>query len=165
MYTISDDSGFLAIIEPINYSSFVDENWELEQLFNHFKSQIAKGNMLMWATGEENTCSVEINKFFTDIKGYQEALGSIRVDSNNLCLINYESLTMGAQFSDIHLLEKHMNDLLIEFENGNYNVGIVQFYNSSTNTYVGRSDVDFLIEFEKTNELENLLSNIPWSSI
>ena len=36
---------------------------------------------------------------------------------------------MGAQFSDIHSPEKHMND--------------------------------FLIEFEKTNELENLLSNIP----
>ena len=38
----------------------------------------------MWATGEENTCSVEINKFFTDTKGYKEVLGSIRVDSNNL---------------------------------------------------------------------------------
>lgn len=39
VFTISDDSGFLAIIEPSNYISFVDEDWELEQLFNHFNTK------------------------------------------------------------------------------------------------------------------------------
>ena len=163
MFTISDDSGFLALIEPRNYTSFVDEDWELEQLFKHFKNQMGKGNMLIWATGECNTWNVEVNRFFTDTKGFREAFGSIKVESESVYLINYESLTMAAQFSDIHLPESHMNDLFIELENGCYNVRIVQFYNPDTNTYAGRRDVDFLIEFEKTDKLQDSLTHITWS--
>lgn len=118
--------------------------------------------MLIWTTGEENAWNVEINKSFSQIKGYREILSYIRVDSQKLYLINYESLTMGAQFSDIQLPEEHMKDLLIELENGVYAVRVVQFYNPDTGTYVSRRDIDFLIEFQITNELKNVWTHIPW---
>jgi hypothetical protein len=39
-FKITDDSGFLAIVNPHKYNSFVDENWELPQLFNHFVNEM-----------------------------------------------------------------------------------------------------------------------------
>lgn len=152
------------IIEPNRYTSFVDEDWKLEQLFNHFKGQITMGNMLLWSTGECNTWNVEINNFFTSTTGYRESVRSIRVYTGKLYLINYESLTMGAQFSNICLPEGNMMDLGIELENGNYNVRIVQFYNPNTFSYIGRNDIDFLIEFERSVKFENISNQIIWSN-
>ena len=42
MINITDDSGFIAIIEPEKYISFVDEDWDLEKLAKHFKGQMKK---------------------------------------------------------------------------------------------------------------------------
>lgn len=57
--SISDDSGFLGLINPAPYASFVDEDWDLEQLFQHFRNEMKKQNLLLWGTGREcewNAC-------------------------------------------------------------------------------------------------------------
>ena len=47
---ITDDSGFLAIINSESYKSFVDEDWELIQLMNHFITEMNNKNIIFWAT-------------------------------------------------------------------------------------------------------------------
>lgn len=164
LINITDDSGFIAIIEPEKYISFVGEEWDLHQLVEHFKGQMKIGNMLIWGTGGENIWNIEINHGFTDIVGYREMIGSIKVESNSLCLINYESLTMAAQFADVKLPEEHMKELLIKLDNGIYDIKIIQFYNSETDSYINRDDIDFLVEIQKVDIIGYLWDNIPWST-
>jgi hypothetical protein len=35
---VTDDSGFLAVIVPTAYESFVNNDWQLAQLFGHFRA-------------------------------------------------------------------------------------------------------------------------------
>ena len=85
------------------------------------------------------------------------------VKSNSLYLINYESLTMAAQFADVKLPGKHMEELLIKVDNGIYDIRIIQFYNFKTGSYVNRDDIDFLIEIQKTDAIGYVWDTIPWS--
>jgi hypothetical protein len=45
---VTDDSGFLALVDPDAYESFVAEDWSLEQLIEHFKGEMAQGRLLIW---------------------------------------------------------------------------------------------------------------------
>lgn len=49
-FEITDDSGFLALVNSSTYNSFVKEDWELDSLFNHFVSQMNEGCFLIWQT-------------------------------------------------------------------------------------------------------------------
>lgn len=165
MFTVTDDSGFLGIIEPKRYLSFVDEDWEIQQLLNHFRDHIKNKNMLLWGTGCENTWRVQVRRYISKEIGCREFTAQINVESNVLYLINYESLTMGAQFPDVELPESYMKDLRIDLDNGLYRVRVVQFYNNEAGCYINRDDVNFLIELEKDeNYVENSI-NIPWCQV
>lgn len=58
---ITDDSGFIAIVNADKYNSFVDENWELPQLLNRFVDEMNKDALIIWATGSENKWIVEFS--------------------------------------------------------------------------------------------------------
>jgi len=51
---ISDDSGFLAIVNSDTYKSFVDEDWQLNQLMKHFFDEMNNMNIIFWATGNQS---------------------------------------------------------------------------------------------------------------
>lgn len=55
---ITDDSGFIAIVNADKYFSFVDENWNLPQLLNHFVDQMNKQTLIIWTTGLQNTWTI-----------------------------------------------------------------------------------------------------------
>src|ERR1700733_15329574 len=92
-FRITDDSGFLALIDPDAYRSFVDADWTLEQLFEHFKSEIDARHALIWGTGREEGWRVQVT--FSDVtnEGFREFVAPIAASGNCLLLTNYESLT------------------------------------------------------------------------
>ena len=51
---ICDDSGFLAIVNSNTYKSFVDEDWQLNQLMKHFVDEMNNMNIIFWATGNQS---------------------------------------------------------------------------------------------------------------
>ncbi len=161
IYKVTDDSGFLGIINPDLYQSFVDENWEFDQLFAHFKMEIKKKNLLLWGTGGEGIWKVEVRNEISKEKGMRQFEGFIKVTQEMLCLTNYESLTMAAQFSDVKLPEKHQQDLNIIMKNGLYQCRIVQLFNPADMSKKGIS-YDFLVEFAKVLTGENNWEQIPW---
>lgn len=161
-HKISDDSGFIGLIDANKYESFVDNNWNLDQLFDHFKKQIMNNTLLLWGTGSENIWKIEVNEGITNTKGYRNIIGSIKVSNNALYLINYESLTMAAQFSEVALPEKHMLDLKIPISNGNYNIQIIQY---SAPDMDSSSNTDFIIEYDKTEILSNTWKKVAWCDI
>ena len=72
-FQITDDSGFLALIDPKGYEAFVSRDWELDQLFNHFKMK--RQRLLIWGTGSEGTHEVEVSMEFSETKGFREVIG------------------------------------------------------------------------------------------
>lgn len=150
--SISDDSGFIGIANLDKYDSFISPDWDLEMLKNRIVNQINSNNIIFWATGGEGYWKVQISTgnhhLNKDLFRTEEAL--IEVTSNKLHLVNYETLSMAAQFRDIILPERHLENLVYELENGLYHVEFGQL--SSPDQIENRSDVDFEIRLEIIND-------------
>src|SRR5262245_26301358 len=118
MLEVTDDSGFLALVVPAAYDTFVASDWTLDQLLAHFKTQMGRGSLLIWGTGLEGFWNVDVRLNKAKVKGFREARGPLQVVGGSLLLTNYESLTMAAQFKDVTLPEKHQDDLLVWLADG-----------------------------------------------
>jgi hypothetical protein len=125
-FTVTDDSGFLAIIDPDSYQGFVAEDWTYEALLEHFTHEMQRRSLLIWATSEDGgTWTVT-----TDAPSQtgRSVTGSIVSTKGRLCITNYESLSMAAQFADVVLPEPHMADLLFDVEVGTLECTVTQIH-------------------------------------
>lgn len=125
---ISDDSGFVAIVNTARYHSFVDQDWEMAQLFHHFVSEMNNEHIIIWATGAENVWEVALLDKPTTQEAFRTFTKTICVTNGQLFLTNYEDLTMAAQFTDEKLPGQHNADLAIPLNNGNYRCTIRQLF-------------------------------------
>jgi hypothetical protein len=162
IYNIIDDSGLIALVNVDKYNSFVDNDWELDQLLKHFKEEMENKNLLIWGTGTEGgTWKVEIKQGFSNLKGFRECVGTINSCYNAVYLVNYDSLTMAAQFEDVKLPEDYLADLEVPLDAGYYRCKVIQMFDPAK--YISNEhSVDFIIEFEKANENEINWIEIPW---
>ncbi|KAA8888055.1 hypothetical protein F3087_13335 [Nocardia colli] len=118
-----DDSGFLGIVDLHAYPTFVSENWTLESLFEHFRSEMGRQTMLLWGTGSEGSWRIDIS---TAPAGPQfpiarQAIGPITVTGGELLVVNYEILTMAAQFEGERIdRQKDWYGSGIDLPNGDY---------------------------------------------
>src|SRR5262249_61806333 len=101
MLEVTDDSGFLALVVPAAYESFVASNWTFDQIMAHFQAQMARRTLLIWGTGLEGFWKVDLRLKKSKVKGFKEVSGPLQVVGGSLLLTNYESLTMAAQFNDV----------------------------------------------------------------
>jgi cold shock CspA family protein len=128
-FEVTDDSGFLALVDQHAYRGFVGPEWTYDSLFAHFREAMAAKTLLLWGTGREELWTVEV---VVDepapAAGFRRATGPIRVSAGQLHLTNYESLTMAAQFPDVRLPEPHLSDLVIDLPAGDYRCEIVQLH-------------------------------------
>jgi len=60
VFSISDDSGFLALVNVERYKSFVSSNWSAQKLHQHFKEQSRAQTIFIWATGGEGFHNIAI---------------------------------------------------------------------------------------------------------
>ncbi len=158
---ISDDSGFMGIIDPSAYKAFVNKDWTFDQLLAHFRNQFKEQTLLLWATSDENVWTVLVSSESKNIKGDDEIFGSIIVTNNQLLLVNYETLTMAAQFSDIKLPEKIYESCIIPVNNGLYKVKISRF-TKPTKIADNNKIIDFYIELIQSEEKEAIWDRIAW---
>lgn len=157
---IDDESGFMAIFDPDAYESFVSEDWEFDQLLSHFYAQMQARSILIWGTGFGGCWRVGIESAPTAEAGFRCLSGSIKVSKNRLCLINYESLTMGAQNRQRQLPEKHL-DFSFPLVSGTYNCTVKQLFDNSTQSRATEG-LDFIIEILPATQAETAWSLIPW---
>jgi hypothetical protein len=57
---ISDDSGFIGLVNADKYDSFVNENWEFNDLKERFIQEMNRSNLLFWSTGQEGLWNVRV---------------------------------------------------------------------------------------------------------
>src|SRR5262249_59089659 len=60
-FKITDDSGFLAIIDPDAYKGFVDAAWTEETIQEHFRQQMCERHLLAWGTGMEHLWRIDVS--------------------------------------------------------------------------------------------------------
>lgn len=159
---VSDDSGFLAIIDPDAYQGFVDENWELVQLRATMREQMAARTLLVWGTGSENTWKVDLRRGFGEVAGFRQTMGTIVSLRGRLLVTNYESLTMAAQYRDETLPQRHETDCVVTVDPGSYLCRITQLRNPD-DLDDAETTVDFIVELAASNQAEPAWTDIPWS--
>ncbi len=157
MYRVADDSSFLGIFDPHAYISFVNENWTLDELTDHFKAEMYRYRLLLWGTGREDYWRVEVRQEASKITGLREFSGPIVATKKLLCLTSYESLTRGAQFEDISLPQQRNWDLYLTVTPGTYQCRIIQMQDPEE--CLETEDADFVIELIKTDQ-----PSAPWTS-
>lgn len=171
VFDVTDDSGFLALIDSDGYEGFVDENWDFPQLLTHFQSQMQQHRLLIWGTGAEAVWHVEVQFEPVQEQGFQEQIGSIDVSEGWLLLTNYESLTMAAQFEDVKLPEPHQQKQLLQVGPGVYRCRIIQLqdhaYNPEREQGINEKRVgaDYIIELLRHEELAPPWQSIPWATV
>lgn len=162
MLEVTDDSGFLALVVPAAYETFVASDWTLEQILLHFKRQMVRRTLLIWGTGLEGFWKVDVTLKKTRVKGFREVSGPLQVAGGSLLLTNYESLTMAAQLKDVTLPEKDQVDLLVSLPDGDYTCRILQMFDPEHEETAGDDNPDFVVEVLK---LKRTRKPAPWKSI
>jgi hypothetical protein len=148
---IIDGSGFIAVVNPNKYLSFVDENWEFPQLLNHFVEEMNKQSLIIWSTGLQNTWTVLFSNTPSDQKAFREISKSIIVTDEHLFLTNYEDLSMAAQFPEEKIPSSHNSILAIKLNNGNYIFSIRQMFDPTNYSHDQSDKPDFEIIIQASN--------------
>ena len=164
-YYIMGDGSYLGIIDVNTYKCHVGPNWanNPKLLEPHFVEQMQEYSGLFWDTNLETSWLVEVQTEKIDISGFREVSGSIKVTDGKLALLNYDSLTMLAQF-EYQTIEEHIKDNFFDLENGNYQIRIVQLFDPKTYFPNGVS-TDFVIDIQSIDVLLPPWNTVPWSKL
>lgn len=128
IHKIYDEDGFIALVNAATYQSFVDEDWNLEQLMAHFATEMGQHHLVVWQTS--NMGGGVWNVTFLDAPStthaYREFTDTITVTDGKLYLTDYTDLTMAAQFRDERIPSINNEELKVPLANGDYNITIRQ---------------------------------------
>lgn len=162
-YEVTDDSGFLAIIDPNAYQSFVQADWTFAILQEHFRREMKDRHLLIWGTGMEHIWRIEVSVQPIKVSGFREAVGTIACSNGRLLLTNYDSLAMAAQFPDVRLPQRHEQDQVVQVTPGLYNCRVIQLSKPGGGKPF-RERVNFYYEFIPTDKPAAPWTEIPWAS-
>jgi hypothetical protein len=165
-FEISDDAGFLGLVNTDKYLSFIGEDWEFEQVKKRIISESNNGHLLFWGTEIPNIWVIRICDKAIAEKEIKSFEGKIKVTNSTLYLINYESITAVAQFDEDQLPEDHLADLHIRLDNGIYDVTIRQLLDPE-NDIINDDSVTFEIVLQISTEKRkgklNTFDELIWS--
>ncbi len=109
--TIPDDSGFLGLLDPARYRQFIGDDFDFGDFHCHVIDQMGSGALLFWATGIERDWRVQVTARNDESVApgvYRSIVGFIIVTDDRLLIVNYETVSMAAQFDDIRLPEPYL---------------------------------------------------------
>ena len=164
-FIVTDDSGFLAIVNSSAYKSFVSEDWQLNELFKHFVFEMNEGHILIWSTSVEGEWNILVSTARSSNEAVKEFTGEINVTDGKLCLINYEDLTMAAQVPTEKIPQEHNSDKIVYVDNGNYIVTVREIFNDRYNEKGNDNITNYEIVLTRmqTDRLaKNNFKNILW---
>lgn len=127
---IYDEDDFLSIVNTEHYSTFVDENWTMEQLLTHFVNEINNLNCIVWQKDRQggDDWTLKIREQSSTEQSFRKFSREIEVTNGKLYFVNYTDLTIAAQFEEDILQRKDNADQYIKLENGLYRVTVRQMF-------------------------------------
>ena len=165
---VGGDGTLIALVNTSKYQSYVGEGWyEDNKLTSHLITEANKLNILAWGSGFECDWIVEFNDGISSKSGFREFTGFLDVQENAVHLINYDSLTMAAQFDDIQLPDKETSKYRVDIPSGLYKFRILQLVDTSQDGWwdVFENKPAFIIEYEPVSSGSNNMHEVPWFSL
>ena len=161
---VDDDSGFLALVDPDAYQTFVDRDWEMDQLFAHFETQMRLGRLLLWGTGLEFLwpVRVEVDHPAPAAGAFREASGPIIASRGRLLVTSYDSLTMVAQFADDHLPRHDEHAQIITLPAGAYGCTVRQLSEPPDGSKPFEPPLGFELFLNRTDAPPPPWTKVPW---
>ena len=123
-----DDSGFVGLVDASRFNAYVDEDWELDALFERYTEECNKGTGVVWATGIENPVQLHFVEQVSKQKAFREESIALELSEGKLHLVNFEDLSMAAQFDDFPLPSEENKDKFIALNKGVYRLQIRQLF-------------------------------------
>lgn len=167
LFQISDDASFLGLINTDLYESFIDEDWEFEDIEVRVVRECQKGHLLFWGTSVPNLWTVRICSQASSANAFQSFKGKIKVSNSKLHLINYESITLAAHFEDEQLPNSDLEALYVTLDNGIYDVNIRQLFDPERDVIEDES-LGFEIVLQKSTDTAsfplNPFKELVWSN-
>lgn len=148
---VGGDGSHLALVDTRQYRSFVGADWcENGLLYKHLSAEIGQAHALVWAVGFESDWKVDIEEGHTTEPGFREFTGDIINTGQLLHLVNYDSLTMAAQFDDILLPDDETADYEIPLAPGAYRIRVVPMFDPASEWWdvLGEESPAFRIEYQ-----------------
>jgi hypothetical protein len=147
--TVTDDSGYLALIDCAAYQGFVSDDWTFEDLTGHFASGMARRELLVWDCADwGDTYTVSVRQGFSAEQGFRTVTGSVNATRGKIHLLSYASLSSAAEDRDVDLPEDHEAKNVIVVTPGIYKLRIVQTYNPEKAATRAEGTPHFIIEIE-----------------
>jgi len=162
MYRVVDDGGFLAILDPNAYTSFISETFSsYEVLRRHFLEEMQKGTILVWGTGVANKWRIDVRFEQSDVVGFRQVTGPLNVSDGFLCLSDYGTLFGAALNKAASLPPGNKRSLYIQLASGRYTCRVVQMFDPEDDD-CSDGDHDFLIELYSQESSPEPWLEIPW---
>ena len=162
-FKITDDSGFLALVNNDIYNPFFEANWDINELFSHFITQMNKQCFSIWRTSNEGGgfWSVEFVEEKSAKKSNREFSSIINVTNRKLYVANFEDLSMCASYPEYSIPLSHNSKLFYELDNGLYLITVRQLFNPDIENEV---DINFEIVVKPKNLIQDeiIFDKIVW---
>lgn len=164
------DTNFIALVNPNKYKTFVNEDWHLNMIKEHFINETKENNILMCQMtneGVEGDWRIKVNFGESTCLGdyFRKESGYINVDNKELCFVEYTCLTMAAQFEDEIVPDTYCDKFRFNIENGLYKVDVIQYYDIDNDKHYGRNDIDIEFKFTKVLKCEEMEHKVFWWNI
>jgi hypothetical protein len=152
----------MGLLDPLAYEGFVNPDWDLGEVLERIQREMARRHLLFWGTGGEGYWNVEVTLEQSPADGARQVAGGIVCSAGQLCLVNYEDLTMAAQFPDVRLPQEHQKDLVFDVPAGSYTCRVLRLHVASTGDRPGPPKTDILVELTASAAMPDPWDKIPW---
>jgi len=158
-----DEDGFISIVNADKYKGFVDSDWQLDQLLQHFVDQMNNNSLIIWNSNEDggNKWTIEILNQPSEKEEFRHFSFPITVTNDCLYLVPYNDLTIAAQFENEIVPSKYNSHLKVNIANGFYNVTVRQMFDPKNFGYEAEA-THFEIIFNIGNVTDQKTSKVFW---
>ncbi len=166
-YSVYDDGGFMAIVDTAAYQGFVSEDWELDQIMDHFTAAMNDQHMIIWQANNDggSQWNVSLLDAEPDSEAFRQFERTIMVTNGMLHLCGYDDLTMAAQFEDQKLPSKQGQKLFFKLENGLYNICVRQLFDPGESNSNEDEEADFEITISAAQTPSAPAAKVIWSTL
>ena len=145
---ITDDSGFLALVDVSTYEGFIGDEWNFDTLKVHIQSQAKLGRIAFWACGDGGD-EYRVRRISEPLSQAPILDTLMKANNQGFYLVSYTALTMAAQFEDERLPAQHENKLRLDLEEGKYRVQVYQHYDPDDYKFTGYVGLHFSLRLTK----------------
>lgn len=164
-FEVYDEDGLFSIVNTDIYKTFVDEDWNLDQLLEHLVAEMNNQSIIIWQINGNGggKWNIDVLDQPTTKPAFRSFSKSIEVTNGELHLVNYTDLTMAAQFDDVTLPAKENADWKIALPNGIYQITVRQMFDPADHNVEPTNSTDFEIIINSSNaQDEQVTQKVFW---